>query len=185
MQFIHISRAGVVAWTTSISSLDRWPYLPPPGRVDTSKELPLFGGRLFVCARISTLIVPLTRISRGSNRNWVPFVIRANATDGGLRWYSVAGGLALVIAVVGVAGVLYQRTPASSSAWRLAVDITGRSGLWPFWQGAICCRLARAQLFPSLQMPSVAAVALGLAWSPQLSRPCFAQYTWMTEALRC
>jgi putative ABC transport system permease protein len=84
---------------------------------DTSKELPLFGGRLFVHTRMDphTLITPITHIVRDmSSDQPVEHAatledIRAEVlTPDRLNTLVFGGlaGLALVIAVVGVAGVL-------------------------------------------------------------------------------
>ncbi|HTV65259.1 MAG TPA: ABC transporter permease [Bryocella sp.] len=84
---------------------------------DTSKELPLFGGRLFIHTRSDphALVIPVTQIIRGlSSEQPVEHAatledIRAEVlTPNRLNTLVFSGlaGLALLIAVVGVAGVL-------------------------------------------------------------------------------
>src|SRR5262249_28393174 len=91
----------------------------PFGQVpdDTSKELPLFGGRLFVHTRSDphALVIPLTRIIRGLSseqpvEHAAPLedICAEVLTPDRLNTLVFSGlaGLALAIAVVGVAGVL-------------------------------------------------------------------------------
>jgi predicted permease len=126
MQFVYISpgprRIVGVAADVDDEHIEPGPALTiyhPFGQVpdDTSKELPLFGGRLFVHTRSDphALIIPLTRIIRGlSSEQPVEHAatledIRAEVlTPDRLNTLVFSGlaGLALTIAVVGVAGVL-------------------------------------------------------------------------------
>ena len=126
IQFIYISpgprRIVGVAADVDDEHIEPGPELTiyhPFGQVpdDTSKELPLFGGRLFVHTRSDphALIIPLTRIIRGlSSEQPVEHAatledIRAEVlTPDRLNTLVFSGlaGLALAIAVVGVAGVL-------------------------------------------------------------------------------
>jgi putative ABC transport system permease protein len=156
----------------------------PFGQVpdDTSKELPLFGGRLFVHTRSDphALIIPLTRIIRGlSSEQPVEGAatledIRAEVlTPDRLNTLVFSGlaGLALAIAVVGVAGVLAFSVSGRTREFgiRLAVGAQPRHLLMGVVKdGAIMAvvgvltgaifgyaltRLA-SSYFPSLQMPS-------------------------------
>ena len=126
MQFIYISpgprRIVGVAADVDDEHIEPGPTLTiyhPFGQVpdDTSKELPLFGGRLFVHTRSDphALIIPLTRIIRSlSSEQPVEHAatledIRAEVlTPDRLNTLVFSGlaVLALAIAVVGVAGVL-------------------------------------------------------------------------------
>ncbi len=156
----------------------------PFGQVpdDTSKELPLFGGRLFVHTRSDphALIIPLTRIIRGlSSEQPVEHAatledIRAEVlTPDRLNTLVFSGlaGLALAIAVVGVAGVLAFSVSGRTREFgiRLAVGAQPRHLLMGvITEGAVMAvtgilagailgyglaRLA-SSYFPSLQMPS-------------------------------
>jgi putative ABC transport system permease protein len=156
----------------------------PFGQVpdDTSKELPLFGGRLFVHTRSDphALIIPLTRIIRGlSSEQPVEHAatledIRAEVlTPDRLNTLVFSGlaGLALAIAVVGVAGVLAFSVSGRTREFgiRLAVGAQPRHLLMGvITEGAVMATagilagailgfgLARlaSSYFPSLQMPS-------------------------------
>ncbi len=191
MQFVYISQGprrvvGVVA------DVDDEHVRPEPvatiyhpfGQVpdDTSKELPLFGGRLFVHTRSDphALIIPLTRIIRGlSSEQPVEKAatledIRAEVlTPDRLNTLVFSGlaGLALAIAVVGVAGVLAFSVSGRTREFgiRLAVGAQPRHLLMGvitegaamagagILAGAILgyglARLA-GSYFPSLEMPS-------------------------------
>jgi len=156
----------------------------PFGQVpdDTSKELPLFGGRLFVHTRSDphALVIPLTRIIRGlSSEQPVEHAatledIRAEVlTPDRLNTLVFSGlaGLALVIAVVGVAGVLAFSVSGRTREFgiRLAVGAQPRHLLLGvITEGAVMAasgiaagailgygltRLANSY-FPALQMPS-------------------------------
>jgi len=191
MQFIYISPGprrivGVVA-DVDDEHIEPGPSLTiyhPFGQVpdDTSKELPLFGGRLFVHTRSDphTLIIPLTRIIRGlSSEQPVEHAatledIRAEVlTPDRLNTLVFSGlaGLALAIAVVGVAGVLAFSVSGRTREFgiRLAVGAQPRHLLiGVITEGAVMAvagilagailgyglaRLA-SSYFPSLQMPS-------------------------------
>ncbi len=191
MQFIYISPGprrvvGVVA-DVDDEHVEPEPTLTiyhPFGQVpdDTSKELPLFGGRLFVHTRSDphALIIPLTRIIRGlSSEQPVEKAatledIRAEVlTPDRLNTLVFGGlaGLALLIAVVGVAGVLAFSVSGRTREFgiRLAVGAQPRHLLMGvitegtvmavsgIAAGAIVgyglARLA-GSYFPSLQMPS-------------------------------
>ena len=191
MDFVYISRGprrvvGVVA------DVDDEHIVPGPvatiyhpfGQVpdDTSKELPLFGGRLFVHTRSDphALVIPLTRIIRGlSAEQPVEHAatledIRAEVlTPDRLNTLVFSGlaGLALAIAVVGVAGVLAFSVSGRTREFgiRLAVGAQPRHLLMGvITEGAMMAvagilagailgyglaRLA-SSYFPSLQMPS-------------------------------
>ena len=156
----------------------------PFGQVpdDTSKELPLFGGRLFVHTRSDphALVIPLTRTIRGlSSEQPVEHAatledIRAEVlTPDRLNTLVFSGlaGLALVIAVVGVAGVLAFSVSGRTREFgiRLAVGAQPRHLLLGvITEGAVMAasgiaagailgygltRLANSY-FPALQMPS-------------------------------
>ena len=156
----------------------------PFGQVpdDTSKEIPLFGGRLFVHTRADphALVIPLTRIIRGlSSEQPVEHAatledIRAEVlTPDRLNMLVFSGlaGLALVIAVVGVAGVLAFSVSGRTREFgiRLAVGAQPRHLLMGVvTEGAVMAvsgivagailgygltRLA-SSYFPALQMPS-------------------------------
>ena len=157
----------------------------PFGQVpdDTSKEIPLFGGRLFVHTRSDphALVIPLTRIIRGlSSEQPVEHAatledIRAEVlTPDRLNTLVFSGlaMLALAIAVVGVAGVLAFSVSGRTREFgiRLAVGAQPRHLLMGVvTEGAIMAIsgiLAGAILgfgltrvassyFPALQMPSV------------------------------
>ncbi len=149
---------------------------------DTSQELPLFGGRLFVHTRSDphALIIPLTRIIRGlSSEQPVEHAatledIRAEVlTPDRLNTLVFSGlaGLALLIALVGVAGVLAFSVSGRTREFgiRLAVGAQPRHLLMGvIAEGAVMAvagilagailgyglaRLA-SSYFPSLQMPS-------------------------------
>jgi len=157
----------------------------PFGQVpdDTSKELPLFGGRLFVHTRQDphALVIPLTRIVRGlSAEQPVEHAatlddIRAEVlTPDRLNTLVFSGlaGLALAIAVVGVAGVLAFSVSGRTREFgiRLAVGAQPRHLLvGVITEGAVIAiagiltgailgyvltRVA-SSYFPALQMPSV------------------------------
>jgi putative ABC transport system permease protein len=191
MQFVYISTGprrvvGVVA-DVDDEHIEPGPLLTiyhPFGQVpdDTSKELPLFGGRLFVHTRSDphALIIPLTRIIRGlSSEQPVEHAatledIRAEVlTPDRLNMLVFSGlaGLALVIAVVGVAGVLAFSVSGRTREFgiRLAVGAQPRHLLMGvITEGAVMAvsgiaagailgyGLARltSRYFPSLQMPS-------------------------------
>ena len=156
----------------------------PFGQVpdDTSKELPLFGGRLFVHTRSDphALIIPLTRIIRGLSAEQP---VEKAATLEDIRAevltpdrlntlvFSGLAGLALAIAVVGVAGVLAFSVSGRTREFgiRLAVGAQPRHLLMGvITEGAVMAvagivagailgyGLARvaSSYFPSLQMPS-------------------------------
>jgi putative ABC transport system permease protein len=156
----------------------------PFGQVpdDTSKEIPLFGGRLFVHTRSDphTLIIPLTRIIRGlSSEQPVEHAatledIRAEVLTPdrlNMMVFSGMAGLALAIAVVGVAGVLAFSVSGRTREFgiRLAVGAQPRHLLMGvITEGAVMAvagilagavlgyglaRVARSY-FPSLEMPS-------------------------------
>jgi putative ABC transport system permease protein len=191
MQFIYIGPGprrivGVVA-DVDDEHIEPGPELTiyhPFGQVpdDTSKELPLFGGRLFVHTRSDphALIIPLTRIIRGlSAEQPVEHAatledIRAEVlTPDRLNTLVFSGlaGLALAIAVVGVAGVLAFSVSGRTREFgiRLAVGAQPRHLLMGvITEGAVMAgagilagavlgyglaRLA-SSYFPSLQMPS-------------------------------
>ena len=156
----------------------------PFGQVpdDTSKELPLFGGRLFVHTHSDphALIIPLTRIIRGLSAEQP---VEKAATLEDIRAevltpdrlntlvFSGLAGLALAIAVVGVAGVLAFSVSGRTREFgiRLAVGAQPRHLLMGvITEGAVMAgsgilagailgygfaRLA-GSYFPSLQMPS-------------------------------
>ncbi len=156
----------------------------PFGQVpdDTSKELPLFGGRLFVHTRSDphALVIPLTKIIRSlSSEQPVERAatledVRAEVlTPDRLNTLVFSGlaGLALLIAVVGVAGVLAFSVSGRTREFgiRLAVGAQPRHLLvGVITEGAIMAvsgilagailgygltRLA-SSYFPALQMPS-------------------------------
>jgi putative ABC transport system permease protein len=191
MQFIYISTGprrvvGVVA-DVDDEHIEPQPTLTiyhPFGQVpdDTSKELPLFGGRLFVHTRSDphALVIPLTQIIRGLSseqpiehaatlediRSEVLTPDRLNTVV-----FSGLAGLALVIAVVGVAGVLAFSVSGRTREFgiRLAVGAQPRHLLLGVMtEGAVMAvggilagailgyglaRLA-SSYFPALQMPS-------------------------------
>ena len=191
MQFIYISpgprRIVGVAADVDDEHIEPGPTLTiyhPFGQVpdDTSKELPLFGGRLFVHTRSDphALIIPLTRIIRSlSSEQPVEHAatledIRAEVlTPDRLNTLVFSGlaVLALAIAVVGVAGVLAFSVSGRTREFgiRLAVGAQPRHLLiGVIKDGAIMAgagilagaifgyglaRLA-GSYFPSLQMPS-------------------------------
>jgi predicted permease len=157
----------------------------PFGQVpdDTSKEIPLFGGRLFVHTRTDphALVIPLTRIIRGlSAEQPVEHAatledIRAEVlTPERLNTVVFGGlaGLALAIAVVGVAGVLAFSVSGRTREFgiRLAIGAQPRHLLMGvITEGAVMAvsgiaagaivgyglaRLA-SSYFPAVQMPSV------------------------------
>jgi putative ABC transport system permease protein len=191
MEFVYISHGprrvvGVVA------DVDDEHIVPGPvltiyhpfGQVpdDTSKEIPLFGGRLFVHTRSDphALIIPLTRIIRGLSAEQ-PVEKAATLEDIraevltpdrlNMLVFSGLAGLALAIAVVGVAGVLAFSVSGRTREFgiRLAVGAQPRHLLMGvITEGAVMAvsgiaagailgyglaRLARSY-FPSLQMPS-------------------------------
>ncbi len=191
MKFVYISGGprrvvGVVA-DVDDEHIKPGPSLTiyhPFGQVpdDTSKELPLFGGRLFVHTRSDphALIIPLTRIIRGlSSEQPVEHAatledIRAEVlTPDRLNMLVFSGlaGLALVIAVVGVAGVLAFsvsgrtrefgiRLAVGAQPTNLLIGVITEGALMAvagIVAGAILgyglARLA-SSYFPSLQMPS-------------------------------
>jgi ABC-type antimicrobial peptide transport system permease subunit len=164
----------------------------PFGQVpdDTSKEIPLFGGRLFVHTRTDphTLVIPLTRIIRGLSAEQ-PIEHAATLEDVrsevltpnrlNTLVFSGLAGLALAIAVVGVAGVLAFSVSGRTREFgiRLAVGaqrshllmgvvsdgaVIAVSGIAA---GAIVgyglARLA-SKYFPSLQMPSAWPVVMSV-----------------------
>jgi putative ABC transport system permease protein len=191
MDFVYISHGprrvvGVVA-DVDDEHIEPEPTLTiyhPFGQVpdDTSKELPLFGGRLFVHTRSDphALIIPLTRIIRGLSAEQP---VEKAATLEDIRAevltpdrlntlvFSGLAGLALAIAVVGVAGVLAFSVSGRTREFgiRLAVGAQPRHLLMGvitegtvmavsgIAAGAIVgyglARLA-GSYFPSLQMPS-------------------------------
>jgi len=191
MEFIYISpgprRIVGVAADVDDEHIQPEPELTiyhPFGQVpdDTSKELPLFGGRLFVHTRSDphALIIPLTRIIRSlSSEQPVEHAatledIRAEVlTPDRLNTLVFGGlaGLALAIAVVGVAGVLAFSVSGRTREFgiRLAVGAQPRHLLMGvITEGAVMAvagilagailgyglaRLA-GSYFPSLQMPS-------------------------------
>ncbi|MGC2110724.1 MAG: FtsX-like permease family protein, partial [Candidatus Korobacteraceae bacterium] len=191
MTFVYISqgprRVVGVAADVDDEHIQPGPLLTiyhPFGQVpdDTSKELPLFGGRLFVHTRSDphALIIPLTRIIRGlSSEQPVEKAatledIRAEVlTPDRLNTLVFSGlaGLALAIAVVGVAGVLAFSVSGRTREFgiRLAVGAQPRHLLMGvITEGAVMAvagilagaifgyglaRLA-SSYFPSLQMPS-------------------------------
>ncbi len=191
MQFIYINPGprrvvGVVA-DVDDEHIEPGPLLTiyhPFGQVpdDTSKELPLFGGRLFVHTRSDphALIIPLTRIIRSlSAEQPVEHAatledIRAEVlTPDRLNTLVFSGlaALALAIAVVGVAGVLAFSVSGRTREFgiRLAVGAQPRHLLMGvITEGAVMAGagilagaiagygLARVgrSYFPSLQMPS-------------------------------
>ena len=191
MQFVYISQGprrvvGVVA-DVDDEHVEPEPVATiyhPFGQVpdDTSKEIPLFGGRLFVHTRSDphALIIPLTRIIRGlSSEQPVEKAatledIRAEVlTPDRLNTLVFSGlaGLALLIAVVGVAGVLAFSVSGRTREFgiRLAVGAQPRHLLMGvITEGAVMAAagiaagaivgygLARVagSYFPSLQMPS-------------------------------
>ena len=192
----------------------------PFGQVpdDTSKELPLFGGRLFVHTRSDphALIIPLTRIIRGlSSEQPVEHAatledIRAEVlTPDRLNTLVFSGlaGLALLIAVVGVAGVLAFSVSGRTREFgiRLAVGAQPRHLLMGvITEGAAMAvagilagvilgyglaRLA-GSYFPSLQMPSAlpvigsVIVLLGAAVIASIFPAARAAHLDVTEALR-
>ena len=192
----------------------------PFGQVpdDTSKELPLFGGRLFVHTRSDphALIIPLTRIIRGlSSEQPVEHAatledIRAEVlTPDRLSTLVFSGlaGLALVIAVVGVAGVLAFSVSGRTREFgiRLAVGAQPRHlllgvvtegavmAVFGIAAGAILgyglARLA-GSYFPSLQMPGAwpvmasVLVLLGAAIIASTFPAARAAQVDVTEALR-
>jgi predicted permease len=191
IQFVYISPeprrvVGVVA------DVDDEHVVPGPmltiyhpfGQVpdDTSKEIPLFGGRLFVHTRTDphALIIPLTRIIRSLSAEQP---VEKAATLEDIRAevltpdrlntlvFSGLAGLALAIAVVGVAGVLAFSVSGRTREFgiRLAVGAQPRHLLMGvITEGAVMAvsgiaagailgyglaRLA-SSYFPSLQMPS-------------------------------
>lgn len=191
MEFVYINRGprrvvGVVA-DVDDEHIEPGPVATiyhPFGQVpdDTSKELPLFGGRLFVHTRSDphTLIIPLTRIIRGlSSEQPVEKAatledVRAEVlTPDRLNTLVFGGlaGLALLIAVVGVAGVLAFSVSGRTREFgiRLAVGAQPRHLLMGvISEGAVMAvtgilagailgyglaHLARSY-FPSLEMPS-------------------------------
>jgi putative ABC transport system permease protein len=192
MQFIYLSTGprrivGVVA-DVDDQHIEPGPVLTiyhPFGQVpdDTGKELPLFGGRLFVHTRSDphALIIPLTRIIRGlSSEQPVEHAatledIRAEVlTPNRLNTLVFTGmaALALAIAVVGVAGVLAFSVSGRTREFgiRLAVGAQPRHLLMGvIAEGAVMALagvvvgaiigygLARvaSSYFPALQMPSV------------------------------
>jgi putative ABC transport system permease protein len=192
MQFIYLSPGprrivGVVA-DVDDQHIKPGPALTiyhPFGQVpdDTGKELPLFGGRLFVHTRSDphALIIPLTRIIRGlSSEQPVEHAatledIRAEVlTPNRLNTLVFSGmaALALAIAVVGVAGVLAFSVSGRTREFgiRLAVGAQPRHLLMGvIAEGAVMAMagivagaiigygLARvaSSYFPALQMPSV------------------------------
>ena len=192
----------------------------PFGQVpdDTSKELPLFGGRLFVHTRSDphALIIPLTHIIRGlSAEQPVEHAatledIRAEVlTPDRLNTLVFSGlaGLALVIAVVGVAGVLAFSVSGRTREFgiRLAVGAQPRHLLMGvITEGAAMAGggilagailgygIARAasSYFPSLQMPSAwpviasVIVLLVAAIIASLFPAARAAHVNVTEALR-
>ena len=191
MEFVYIShgprRVVGVAADVDDQHIEPGPVATiyhPFGQVpdDTSKELPLFGGRLFVHTRSDphALIIPLTRIIRGlSSEQPVEHAatledIRAEVlTPDRLNTLVFGGlaGLALAIAVVGVAGVLAFSVSGRTREFgiRLAVGAQPRHLLMGvITEGAVMAvsgiaagailgyglaRLA-SSYFPSLQMPS-------------------------------
>ncbi len=191
MQFVYIS-TGPRRVVGVVADVDDEHIQPEPsptiyhpfGQVpdDTSKELPLFGGRLFVHTRSDphALIIPLTRIIRGlSSEQPVEHAatledIRAEVlTPDRLNTLVFSGlaGLALAIAVVGVAGVLAFSVSGRTREFgiRLAVGAQPRHLLMGvITEGAAMARagilagailgygLARlaSSYFPSLEMPS-------------------------------
>jgi len=192
----------------------------PFGQVpdDTSKELPLFGGRLFVHTRSDphALAIPLTRIIRGlSSEQPVEHAatledIRAEVlTPDRLNTLVFSGlaGLALAIAVVGVAGVLAFSVSGRTREFgiRLAVGAQPRHLLTGvITDGAVMAvsgiaagailgyaltRLATSY-FPALQMPSawpvIASVIVLLAAATIASTfpAARAAHVDVTEALR-
>jgi putative ABC transport system permease protein len=227
MQFIYISpgprRIVGVAADVDDEHIQPGPELTiyhPFGQVpdDTSKELPLFGGRLFVHTRSDphSLIIPLTRIIRGlSSEQPVEHAatledIRAEVlTPDRLNTLVFSGlaGLALVIAVVGVAGVLAFSVSGRTREFgiRLAVGAQPRHLLLGvITEGAVMAgagivagailgyglaRLA-GSYFPSLQMPSAwpviasVIVLLVAAIIASLFPAARAAHVDVTEALR-
>ncbi len=227
LQFIYISPGprrvvGVVA-DVDDEHIEPGPVLTiyhPFGQVpdDTSKELPLFGGRLFVHTRSDphSLIIPLTRIIRGlSAEQPVEHAatledIRAEVlTPDRLNMLVFSGlaGLALAIAVVGVAGVLAFSVSGRTREFgiRLAVGAQPRHLLMGVvTEGAVMAvagivagailgyglaRLA-GSYFPSLQMPSAwpviasVIVLLVAAIGASLFPAARAAHVDVTEALR-
>ena len=227
MQFVYISpgprRIVGVAADVDDEHIQPGPELTiyhPFGQVpdDTSKELPLFGGRLFVHTRSDphSLIIPLTRIIRGlSSEQPVEHAatledIRAEVlTPDRLNTLVFSGlaGLALVIAVVGVAGVLAFSVSGRTREFgiRLAVGAQPRHLLMGvITEGAVMAgagivagailgyglaRLA-SSYFPSLQMPSAwpviasVIVLLVAAIIASLFPAARAAHVDVTEALR-
>ncbi len=191
MDFIYITHGprrvvGVVA-DVDDEHIEPGPLLTiyhPFGQVpdDTSKEIPLFGGRLFVHTRSDphALVIPLTRIIRGLSAEQ-PIEHAATLED--IRAevltpdrlntlvFSGLAALALAIAVVGVAGVLAFSVSGRTREFgvRLAVGAQPRHLLMGvITDGAVMAvsgiaagaivgyglaRLA-GSYFPSLQMPS-------------------------------
>ena len=191
MQFVYIDPGprrivGVVA-DVDDEHLEPGPALTiyhPFGQVpdDTSKDVSLIGGRLFVHTRSDphALVIPLTRIIRGlSAEQPVEHAatledVRAEVlTPDRLNTLVFSGlaGLALVIAVIGVAGVLAFSVSGRTREFgiRLAVGAQPRHLLMGvITEGAAMAvagivagavlgygvaRLGRTY-FPSLQMPS-------------------------------
>ncbi len=192
IKFIYISpeprRVVGVAADVDDEHVEPGPMLTiyqPFGQVpdDTSKEIPLFGGRLFVHTRSDphALVIPLTRIIRGlSSEQPVEHAatledIRAEVLTPDRLNTLVFSGLAilaLAIAVVGVAGVLAFSVSGRTREFgiRLAVGAQPRHLLMGVvTEGAVIAIsgiLAGAILgfgltrvassyFPALQMPSV------------------------------
>jgi putative ABC transport system permease protein len=192
----------------------------PFGQVpdDTSKELPLFGGRLFVHTRSDphALIIPLTRIIRGLSAEQP---VEKAATLEDIRAevltpdrlntlvFSGLAGLALLIAVVGVAGVLAFSVSGRTREFgiRLAVGAQPRHLLMGvITEGAVMAGagilagailgygLARvaSSYFPSLQMPSAwpviasVSVLLAAAIIASMFPAARAAHVDVTEALR-
>jgi putative ABC transport system permease protein len=220
MDFVYISHGprrvvGVVA-DVDDEHIEPEPTLTiyhPFGQVpdDTSKELPLFGGRLFVHTRSDphALIIPLTRIIRGLSAEQP---VEKAATLEDIRAevltpdrlntlvFSGLAGLALAIAVVGVAGVLAFSVSGRTREFgiRLAVGAQPRHLLMGvitegtvmavsgIAAGAIVgyglARLA-GSYFPSLQMPSAWPVIVA-AIIASMFPAARAAHVDVTEALR-
>jgi putative ABC transport system permease protein len=227
MKFVYISqgprRVVGVAADVDDEHIEPGPSLTiyhPFGQVpdDTSKELPLFGGRLFVHTRSDphALIIPLTRIIRGLSAEQP---VEKAATLDDIRAevltpdrlntlvFSGLAGLALAIAVVGVAGVLAFSVSGRTREFgiRLAVGAQPRHLLiGVITEGAVMAgagilagailgyglaRLA-GSYFPSLQMPSAwpviasVIVLLVAAIIASLFPAARAAHVDVTEALR-
>lgn len=227
MQFVYISPGprrivGVVA-DVDDEHIEPGPLLTiyhPFGQVpdDTSKELPLFGGRLFVHTNSDphALIIPLTQIIRRLSSEQP---VERAATLEDIRTevltpdrlntlvFSGLAGLALAIAVVGVAGVLAFSVSGRTREFgiRLAVGAQPRHLLMGvitdgavmavsgIAEGAIfgygLARLA-SSYFPSLQMPSAwpvmasVIVLLASAIIASMFPAARAAHVDVTEALR-